>query len=134
MTDDHAAVLRQVRLAQRDGNTAELVRAVRRLADVTDLDTDPTGRVAALADAYYQLSERNGEVAPLLAAGHAYEVVLARDARQQPASWRSYLGLCLVRESERTGRHEALDEALPLLRSAAADLPADLAAHANLGL
>lgn len=133
MPDDAAAVMSRIRRAHRDGDTPELGRAVRQLADLTDLETAPVGRVAALGAACYQLFEQTGEPATLLAARQAYEAALARPG-EHPPIWRSHLGMCLVRESERTGRLEPLTEALPLLRSAAADLPGLLAAHANLGL
>jgi tetratricopeptide (TPR) repeat protein len=134
MREECEIALSRVRRAQREGDTSELADAVRGLAAIMDLDTDPAGQVAVLASAYLQLFEQTGELEPLRMAQRAYGAAPARGGGRQAAIWRSYLGLCLVRESERAGRHDALDEALPLLSSAAADLPGNLTAHANLAL
>jgi tetratricopeptide (TPR) repeat protein len=128
--DEFATVLQLVRRAYRDGDTPALARAVHRLVELTDAGTAPAGQAGDLGDALYWLADLTGDARPLLAARQAYRVASdGGDLRR-----RTHLGLCLVRESERLGRPAALDEALPLLRSAAGDRPGDFEAHANLVL
>ncbi|MFF0176013.1 CHAT domain-containing tetratricopeptide repeat protein [Micromonospora profundi] len=134
VTDEFSAVMELVQRAHRDSDTSTLARAVDRLTALTDLGAAPAARAAELGYALYLLSERTVDPGPLPAAQRAYRVALARGDHARAPLWRTHLGMCLVRESERSHRAEALDEALPLLRSAAADLPGHLAAHANLGL
>ncbi|WP_436532779.1 CHAT domain-containing protein [Actinoplanes sp. HUAS TT8] len=128
--DEFPAVLGLVKQAYRDGDTPALAQAVQRLVGLTDLDTAPADRAGDLGDALYWLADRTGDARPLLAAERAYRAAVAGGALHR----RTHLGLCLVRESESLGRSAALDEALPLLRSAAEDRPGNVAAHANLVL
>jgi tetratricopeptide (TPR) repeat protein len=128
--DEFPAALRQVKRAYRDGDTPALADAVYRLVTLTDLDTAPADRAGDVGDALYWLADRSGDTRPLLAAERAYRAAVAGGALHR----RTHLGLCLVRASERLGRSAALDEALPLLRSAAEDRPGNFAAHANLVL
>ncbi|WP_033341516.1 CHAT domain-containing tetratricopeptide repeat protein [Catenuloplanes japonicus] len=129
-SDGFTAVVR----AHRDGDAAALVRAVQELALSTDLGSVPADRAAEVGNAFYLLAEQTDDPEPLRGAERAYRAALAGGDHGEAARWRTHLGMCLVRQSERIGRAAALDEAVPLLRAAAAELPGDLAAHANLGL
>ncbi|WP_431727350.1 CHAT domain-containing protein [Verrucosispora sp. TAA-831] len=127
-----------VQQARQDSDVDALCRAVHSLAALVNPGTAPPAHVATVGTAWYLLFEATGEPAPMRAAEQAYRTALDRAADSAPPIWRSHLGMCLLRTSERTGRHGVLEEALQLLRSAAGDLDADapgyFAAQANLGL
>ncbi|MDZ5446511.1 CHAT domain-containing protein [Micromonospora sp. 4G57] len=127
-----------VQQARQEGDVDGLRRAVHALAALVDLGAAPPAHVATVGTAWYWLFEATGDPAPMRAAEHAYRKALDRAAGSAPPIWRSHLGMCLLRVSERMGRRGVLEEALQLLRSAAGDLGADapgyFEAQANLGL